>query len=640
VVTVARRAFVVAVVLVTAVPSAGGTGNPSIQFSSAWRQYVVAGTRPARGLPADVTRGSPATLIWRHEVAGYLKLTFGSVAPGTAVRIAFSETAEYLGVEGTSDWSRTYLTDDVDPASGETWVDRPGCAAPGICADGYRAFRFARVYVERGSARILKAVVVPVAADPPPQGWFLSSDDQLNRIWYASAYTAQLMQLPADPALLGSGCAVPSGRTLVVDGAKRDRCPWAGDLAVSGPSLLLTEGAVGATPLENTLTLLAGTQRPDGGISPSPMTTGVLFDYPAYWVLAVDDLMLYRGVGPVAGYWSAVTTVLDRWYPGFAGDNGLLQDAGPPGDYAYIGRAGPLVAYYNALYARALEAGAQLADALGHADSASRWRERAASLQAPFAAAFWDPSAGAFQDSPSGPVVHPQDGNAFAILAGLATPAQAASALAYLDRTTKLRWGDALADTNAWSSAPCNNLAAQCVFPFISYFDLEARYAVGADASALDELRRTWGWMLSAAAGTTGTDWEAIGAGGSIDGYERAASSLAAGWSTGALPVLTNEVLGIRPTGPAFSTFDAIPHASRLAWAQGSVPTPAGAITFGFKRISGGYLLRLEAPSGLVARVGAPVSNPRVLVDGTPVTPASDGTVVLHGSHRIEVLRP
>src|SRR5262249_360194 len=151
-------------------------------------------------------------------------------------------------------------------------------------------------------------------------------------------------------------------------------------------------------------------------------------------------------------------------------------------------------------------------------------------LQAPFAGAFWDASAGAFRDSPSGPVVHPQDGNAFAILAGLATPSQAASALAYLDRTTRLRRGNALPDANAWREAPCNGLSSQCVFPFISYFDLEARYAAGADPSALDELRRTWGWMLSSTAGTTGTDWEAIGAGGSIDGYERAASSLAAGW--------------------------------------------------------------------------------------------------------------
>ena len=509
---------------------------------------------------------------------------------------------------------------------------------PGICADGYRAFRFARIYVERGSASMLEADVVPVLADPPPQGWFLSSDDQLNRIWYSSAYTAQLMQLPADPALLGSGCAVPSANTLVVDGAKRDRCPWAGDLAVTGLSLLLADGAAGATPVENTLTLFAGTQRPDGSISASPMATGVLFDYPAYWVLAVDDLMLYRGVAPVSGYWPAVTAVLDRWYPGFAGVDGLLEDTYPPGDYAYIGRAGPLVAYYNALYARALEAGAQLADALGHPDAASRWRALEASLQGPFEASFWDASAGAFQDSSSGPVVHPQDGNAFAILAGLATPAQASSSLAYLDRTTRLRWGNALADSNAWSAAPCNNVPSQCVFPFISYFDLEARFAAGADASALDELRRTWGWMLSPAAGTSGTDWEAIGAGGSVDGYERAASSLAAGWSTGALPALTNDVLGIRPTGSGFSTFDAIPHPSGLAWAQGGVPTPAGPITFGFRRIAGGYVLRLEAPSRLVARVGVPVPNPDVLVDGKPAATSSDGTLLLRGSHVIEVV--
>ena len=190
-----------------------------------------------------------------------------------------------------------------------------------------------------------------------------------------------------------------------------------------------------------------------------------------------------------------------------------------------------------------------------------------------------------------------------------------------------------------WTTAASGADPSQSVYPFISYFDVAARFAAGADGSALDELRRTWGWMLRPRPARSGTTWEAMGAGGSIDGYQRAASSLASGWSSGALPALTNEVLGVRPTGPGFSTFDALPHPGDLAWAQGRVPTPAGAITFGFKRVAGGYVLRLDAPAALVARVGAPVPSPRVFVDGKPVAPAADGTVSLRGSHVIEVLR-
>src|SRR3954454_11821914 len=197
-----RAALALALAAVPLAVGVAGSGAaavvPSRGFSTAWTQYVLGGDRPARGIPATVTPGSAATLVWRHEVAGNLQLTFGAVVPGTVVHVAFSETAEYLGVGGTSDWSRTYLTDDRAPPSGETWVDLPGCQGPGICADGYRAFRFARVSVDSGAARVVRASVRLSPGVRKPVGWFLSSDTRLNRIWYAAAYTAQLTELPAD----------------------------------------------------------------------------------------------------------------------------------------------------------------------------------------------------------------------------------------------------------------------------------------------------------------------------------------------------------------------------------------------------------------------------------------------------------
>jgi hypothetical protein len=639
---VAIAVSTLAATLALGASAAGASRNGAgIVFGTGWEHYVLSGDRPAHFIPVTAAPTTPATLVWRHEVAGNLALTFGAVTPGTLIHVAFSETSEYLGVDGTSDWSRTYTTDDHEPVTGENWVDLPGCQAPGVCADGYRAFRFARVFVERGSARIVGAAVRLSQRVGTPRGWFLSSDDLLNRIWYSSAYTAQLMELPNDPAVLATGCSIPGGPTLemIVDGAKRDRCPWLADQAVTEPTLFLTGGD--ATAAENTLSLFANAQRADGYIPASPLesSSSVVFDYPAYWVLAVDDLLLYRGARTqIAAYWPALVRVLDDWYPTFSDARGLLEDRFPPADYAYIPRFGPLVAYYNALYARALEAGAGVADALGQADAVARWRSRVQSLATAFGPAFWDASAGAFEDSPSGPPVHPQDGNALAILAGLASPAQAASAIGYLDRATSLPWGNAIADNDSWSTPDWVADPSQQVYPFVSYFDVAARFAAGSDSSALHELRRTWGWMLRA----PGTTWEAIGGSGTIDGFERAATSMAHGWSTGAAPALTNYVLGVVPTGPGFSTFDAIPHPGDLAWAQGGVPTPAGTITFGWKRIRGGFLLRLDAPGKLVARVGAPAgSNARVLVDGRQVaatTAGADTVATVRGPHTVEVL--
>ncbi len=60
------------------------------------------------------------------------------------------------------------------------------------------------------------------------QGWFLSSDDQLNRMWYAGAYTAQMDMVPVGVA---SCFTVP----VIFDGAKRDRAIWSGDLMVTNP---------------------------------------------------------------------------------------------------------------------------------------------------------------------------------------------------------------------------------------------------------------------------------------------------------------------------------------------------------------------------------------------------------------------
>ena len=296
------------------------------------------------------------------------------------------------------------------PSSGETWRNEPGCQLSDICSDGFRGFRFARIRVVRGAAAIAAVGVdLPAAVRTEAEGWFLSSNEELNRIWYGSAYTVQLSTGPfaaaaADPR----GCPVPEGLVVVTDGAKRDRCPWLGDQAVIAATMLTYSKDV--SPVENTLALFASRQHRDGYIPSSPTNNWAveLFDYPFYWVLALHDLYLHRANRAyLVRWWPTLERVLDRFLPSRLNADGLLVTR-PGGDYGFLHRQGNVVAYYNAIALNALRAGAELARLRRLGAVERRWIDRADRLAGSFTRVFWDAGAGAFLDTPTGPPIHPR----------------------------------------------------------------------------------------------------------------------------------------------------------------------------------------------------------------------------------------
>lgn len=82
------------------------------------------------------------------------------------------------------------------------------------------------------------------------QGYFECDDPALNRIWYAGAYTLQTNAVPPTTGrrvpFLKTGWAndglLGPGDTILVDGAKRDRAVWPGDMGVAVPSLFVSTG--------------------------------------------------------------------------------------------------------------------------------------------------------------------------------------------------------------------------------------------------------------------------------------------------------------------------------------------------------------------------------------------------------------
>jgi hypothetical protein len=263
------------------------------------------------------------------------------------------------------------------------------------------------------------------------------------------------------------------------------------------------------------------------------------------------------------------------------------------GDYAFLPRSGE-VTYYNANYVQALSDAARVAQQLGHASDAARWTQRAGTVAAAINTYLWDASAGAYLDSATGAVGHAQDGNAIAITAGVADSARAAAALGYLAATTRLPYGNAFMDNDALFAG-----ASQRVYAFTSYPELVARFQTGQADSAIDQIKRTYGWMYSNDPGIT--CWEGIGPDGTP--YEGAYTSMAHGWSTGVLPALTNQLLGVQPTSPGFATWSVCPHPGSVTWAFGQVPTPHGALRASWRCPDPGsaqaaFTLTLTAPAG------------------------------------------
>lgn len=654
-----------------------------------WQRYVVAPTSrdvlPVRVLSStgDVTnaqgvlgsgvailkRVSPdvppsVTVDFGKVVVGYPQISFaGSSGNNPGVRLAFSESLQYL--TDRSDFTRSdYFggpgTDQYAvPAQPVVWTDTLGCDANGkVCADGLHGFRYLKIsldalpgdapdaqpYGEVDVNGISLDFTAYLGTPDTYLGWFDSSDPQLNQFWYDASYTDELVtdkfrSTDVDP--FGESPRL-DGKLVILDGAKRDRLPYVGDISVSGRTNYLTHD-VGAA-VRNVLADLADHQRGDGWIPPSPPYTLTLFDHELWWLIASWDYVLYTGnTGYAAFYYRNLVKLLDSWCPSVTDSRGLL-DKGLNG--AYLGwsdfcfpcqRTGE-VTYYNALYALALLDAARLATTLGQGSDATRWQQREAGVASAINTYLWDPAAGAYLDSAVGATRHGQDGNGLAILAGVASPDQTDSALNYLASATAQPYGNAFMDNDTLVSG-----GSQRVYAFTSYLDIQARFLNGQANSAIDEIKRLYGWMAGQDPGTT--DWEGIGAGGSL--YEGAGTSAAHGWSTGVVPALTNYLLGVIPTGPGFATWIVQPHPGTVSWAQGQLPTPHGPLGVSWSTGSAGgrFTMTVIAPPGTTGDVAVPANGSavQVRVDGQLVfykgkgigrrfgAQQSNGYVTLHG---------
>lgn len=344
-----------------------------------------------------------------------------------------------------------------------------------------------------------------------------------------------------------------------------------------------------------------------------------LFDYPLWWISCSWDHVYYSGnISYIESYYTNLKLVLDGYYTAHT-DNGtsLLVRPDGYGDYAFLQRPGS-AAYYSALYVLALKRAADMANLLSETSDAARWYERAYVVANAFIDVLWDPSVSAFFDrrcTSAGCDAHAQDGNSLAILSGIiaGNSSAATGVLAYLSRANSYIYGNSFYDAGGDALGGCDG-CSQRVYPFISYFEVAARFEAGQSASALDQLRRMHGWMATRDPGIT--VWEGIGAGGVP--YEEGFTSMAHGWSTGIVPLMSNYVLGLQPVKPGFEEWNLRPNPGDLSWARGVVPTPRGNISVQWSLSSTGIDICVDVPLSTNGTVGVGsdgLSGGRVVVN-------------------------
>ncbi|NEB82351.1 alpha-L-rhamnosidase, partial [Streptomyces sp. SID14478] len=579
--------------------------------------------RPVSGEHTRLSgRGAAVTLDFGKEVGGFVTLRFTrSTAPDQTVGLTYSELSTYVsttssdGSNGGSNQEPPVLYAAGPGTTVRTRTDTPVGGAPSGASAASQlrgGFRYLTVINTTDGVVDLAEVTVDITFAPNAAdlraypNYFHCDDDLLNRIWYAGAYTVQTNIIAVDQGRVwgppetgwnNSATVGEAGTTVLVDGAKRDRTVWPGDLGVSVLTDYVSLGDL--ETVRNSLRTLYNHQADSGALPYAGPAVNFVGNSDAYHLWTLIGTVLYAQLSGddawVATVYGAYRKAMD-YIVGKLDTDGLLNVTSSA-DWARGDSDGKNLEA-NALMYRALVTGSALARSQGDDASAGHWASCAGALKSAVEkGGYWDESAGLYRDKPSGAgaALYPQDGNALAIWFGLVDSAERA---ALISERLAARWTTV--------GAPSPEKSADAVHPFPGSMEVHAHFVAGRAQSALDLIRREWGFMLDSPAGTASTFWEGYRRDGSSD-YSGSYMSAAHGWSTGPTSALTYQFLGICPAEDG-SGHVVVPHPADRRYAEGRLVTPQGAVSASWRRgRAGEFSLSVEAPAGAVTGIGVPL---------------------------------
>lgn len=577
------------------------------------------------------SNGSQLVFDFGKEVGGLVHLTFTVSGNNSgAVGLAFTEAKNWIG-----EWSDSSNGEFVGP-DGAIYANftGPGEIEYVMPDEGLRGgFRYLTLFLVANAASVdLSSIELEIGFQPTwsnlkaYQGYFHSSDSLLNSIWYSGAYTLQTNAVPVNfgrwVPFLHTGWAnngtLGPGDTIIVDGAKRDRAVWPGDMGVAVPSTFVSIGDLDS--VKNALQTMYNNQNADGSFPEAgpPLLQQGSDTYHMWTMIGTYNYLLYTNdtsflAGNYAGYLRAMDFIYGKVLAPC-----LLNVTGTR-DWARLQTGFNMSSAQMILY-RTLDTGSSLASWMGDEANSTLWLRRASALQNATMSYCFDNSYGAFRDNATATILHPQDANSMSVLFGL-VDAQSTTAQ---NISTHL--------TENWTPiGPESPELPGNISPFISSFEVQAHLTAGQTGRALELIRSSWGWYLNNPNGSQSTVVEGYLTNGTFGyrwarGYENDFSyvSHSHGWSSGPTSALTEFVLGLSVTGRVGSTWSFAPQFGDLSFAEGGFTTSLGKFSAAWTREGGkGYRASVSAPTGTVGNLTLPVLVqgvvPDVRVDGRKV---------------------
>jgi alpha-L-rhamnosidase-like protein/mannosylglycerate hydrolase MGH1-like protein len=268
-----------------------------------------------------------------REVGGHLEVDFDGAGANTL--FAFSESLAYMRDLGDTFGSTSFIANDDRalpqrerrfesphehaPAGRERWRD------PEL--RGGLRYVMVRLAPEAPAGASVSIDAVHLRYTPMPgydlrdreallPGHFLSSDEGLNRIWYAGANTLHVGTIDPREGIENGTETIGVGERVLVDGAKRDRLVWNGDLAITGRIAAVSTFDMQAW--RDSLRSISRHQRADGYLtacSPNglggPVCQGFL-EYHLWWLTGLEEYWLYSGDRAfVDEQWTAFVRAMD-----------------------------------------------------------------------------------------------------------------------------------------------------------------------------------------------------------------------------------------------------------------------------------------------------------------------------------------
>lgn len=390
--------------------------------------------------------------------------------------------------------------------------------------------------------------------------------------------------------------------SVCLDGPKRDRLVWLGDLYHTMRIIPASTSRYDLT--KDTFKLLLESQLADGELnmaaqmSYDPTITAPFTGSRGFYALQDYQLL---GVGSFYSYIRAsndVDFLMDTW-PSWS----LLIDWVVSKTDSGSGLVDLVIAFLggasggSAVSCAAVQALYELADlasAIGQDADADRANLAAEALSQAINSQLWNDGLGVYSLSTSSPEEYSVAGIAFCITSGVANETQAANAISALQ-------GLALAPgykdaTTANSSDP-----TVVISPNTNGFLLEALFQSNASSEGLALIRSLWGPMIDQREVYSGASWEYV----NQDGAPGLGlfTSLAHPWGGAPTYILTEWVAGLRaapgPSGFGYRSWILDPGvgvSAGLTRASARVVTPTGVLSAGWELVSGRLSVVIDAP--------------------------------------------